>query len=206
MIKAVLFDMDGVLIDARHWHYDALNKALSHFGYRISHDDHSSTFDGLPTRDKLKILSSSRGLPAGLHDSINKLKQAYTAEISYQKCKPTFNHLYALTRLKDDGYKLAVCSNSIRKTIDQMMTLSGLKDYIEFFLSNEDVFLGKPDPEIYLKAMSMLELNPEECVIIEDNQHGILAAKASGAHLLAVPDPSYVTYGTIKSFIENLGV
>ena len=80
-IKAILFDMDGVLIDARDWHYDALNKALSHFGYLISRDSHLSTFDGLPTKDKLQILSKSKNLPFGLHSHINKLKQKYTIVI-----------------------------------------------------------------------------------------------------------------------------
>lgn len=114
MIKAVLFDMDGVLIDAKNWHYEALNRALQLFGYSISRESHLSTFDGLPTRTKLEMLTKSRGLPKGLHDFLNTLKQTYTLEISYQRCKPTFNHQYALSRLKEDGYKIAVCSNSVR--------------------------------------------------------------------------------------------
>ena len=63
IIKAILFDMDGVLIDAREWHYDALNQALNHFGFHISLESHLSTFDGLPTRKKLEILSKSVNLP-----------------------------------------------------------------------------------------------------------------------------------------------
>ena len=90
MIKAVLFDMDGVLIDAKDWHYEALNKALNLFGYNISRESHLSTFDGLPTRQKLKMLSSSHNLPEGLHSFINQLKQAYTLEISQARCKPKF--------------------------------------------------------------------------------------------------------------------
>ena len=76
MIKAILFDMDGVLVDAREWHYEALNRALEIFGMKISLDNHLSTFDGLPTRRKLQILGKSRGLPAGLHDFVNELKQS----------------------------------------------------------------------------------------------------------------------------------
>ena len=67
MIKAVIFDMDGVLIDAREWHYEALNRALRLFGMEISRTDHLTTFDGLPTRRKLEMLSSTNGLPVELH-------------------------------------------------------------------------------------------------------------------------------------------
>ena len=74
-VKAVIFDMDGVLIDAKDWHYEALNRALNHFGYNISRYDHLVTFDGLPTRRKLEMLTREQGLPNALHKLINELKQ-----------------------------------------------------------------------------------------------------------------------------------
>ena len=83
-IKAILFDMDGVLIDAKEWHYEALNKALSHFGFLINRDAHLTTYDGLPTKNKLEKLSEAQGLPKGLHEHINKLKQKYTIQYSYK--------------------------------------------------------------------------------------------------------------------------
>ena len=204
MIKAILFDMDGVLIDAKDWHYEALNRALEHFGYTISRESHLSTFDGLPTRDKLRMLSSSRGLPEGLHDFLNALKQAYTLEISYQRCKPVFNHQYALTRLKKDGYKLAVCSNSVRQSIEAMMRLSALTTNLDLMVSNQDVEKGKPDPEMYLKAMQSLNVEPNECLILEDNEHGIQAAVASGGHLLRIGIPDDVTYQAITTRINEV--
>lgn len=91
-IKAVIFDMDGVLIDAKEWHYDALNKALSLFGYEISRYDHLITYDGLPTKKKLEMLSMERGLPERLHPYINMLKQKYTIERVYMDCDPIFTH------------------------------------------------------------------------------------------------------------------
>lgn len=204
MIKAILFDMDGVLIDAKDWHYEALNRALEHFGYTISRESHLSTFDGLPTRKKLGMLSSSRGLPSGLHDFLNALKQAYTLEISYQRCKPVFNHQYALSRLRKEGYKLAVCSNSVRQSIETMMKLSLLYDELDLIVSNQDVEIGKPDPEMYLKAMQGLNVNPDECLILEDNEHGIQAAIASGGHLLKIGVPNDVTYQSIKARISEV--
>lgn len=203
-IKAVIFDMDGVLIDAREWHYDSLNAALRIFGTEISRYDHLVTFDGLPTKKKLEMLSIEGGLPRGLHDFINELKQQYTLEIVYAKCKPTFQHQYALSKLKAEGYLLAVCSNSVRKSIEIMMEKSGLAQYLDFFLSNQDVEKGKPDPEIYTKAIERMGLQPSECLIVEDNDNGIKAAIASGAHLLKVENPDDVHYFNILTKIEEI--
>lgn len=185
-IKAIIFDMDGVLIDAKDWHYYALNKALDLFGMPISRQDHLCAYDGLPTRKKLEILSAERGLPKKLHSLINELKQQYTLEVVYAECKPLFFHHYALTHLKSKGYKIVVCSNSIRKSVEMMMEKSGLATYLDFFLSNEDVEYPKPHPEIYLKAIEKLGLSASECLIVEDNINGIKAAQASGAHVMEV--------------------
>jgi HAD superfamily hydrolase (TIGR01509 family) len=203
-IKAVIFDMDGVLIDARDWHYESLNKALRLFGSEISRYDHLVTFDGLPTKKKLEMLSLEGSLPLKLHDFINDLKQEYTWEIVYTKCKPIFHHRYALSKLKSEGYVLSVCSNSVRKTIELMMERSGLMSYLDFFLSNQDVVKGKPDPEIYNKAIVQLGLLPSECLIVEDNQNGVKAALASGAHLLKVENPNDVTYQNIVRRINEI--
>jgi len=204
MIRAILFDMDGVLIDARDWHFDALNKALALFGFTISRESHLSALDGLPTRAKLDILSKTQGLPRGLREFLNALKQAYTLEIGVQRCKPQFNHQFALSRLRADGYRLAVCSNSVRQTVETLMRLSSLEPYLEVLLSNEDVSRSKPAPDIYLKAMELLQVTPQECLILEDNEHGIQAAEASGAHLLKVGLPEDVTYQRIKACIADL--
>lgn len=203
-IKAVLFDMDGVLIDAKDWHYEALNKALKLFGYEINRYEHLSSYDGLPTKVKLERLTSEKGLPKYLHSFINEMKQKYTIDITHNYCRPRFNHEYALSKLKSEGYKLAICSNSIKNTIDIMMNMSALDKYLDLKLSNEDVSQSKPDPEIYIKAMEKLNLSPEECLIIEDNENGIKAAKSSGANLLAVKTVDDVNYNNIKTRILEL--
>lgn len=172
--------MDGVLIDAKDWHYQALNQALSLFGMEISKYDHLVTYDGLPTKKKLAMLSKERGLPEGLHNFINDIKQDYTFQLGYQLCKPTFIHQYALSNLKIMGYKLASCSNSIKKTMEIFYERAALDSYLEFFISNEDVTLPKPSPEMYLLAMNKFGLKPEECLILEDNENGIRAARESG--------------------------
>jgi len=186
MIKAVIFDMDGVLIEAKDWHYEALNRALKLFGFEISRYEHLTTYDGLPTSKKLQMLSLERGLPLGLHSFINQMKQSYTMEIVHSKCKPSFAHEYALSVLKAKGYKLAVASNSIRNTIDVMMEKASLMKYLDEIVSAEDVKNAKPAPDIYHFTMKKIGCKPEECLIVEDNENGIKAAIASGAYVLQV--------------------
>lgn len=203
-IKAVIFDMDGVLIDAKDWHYEALNKALSLFGYAISRHDHLVTFDGLPTRDKLEMLSRENGLPRSLHSLINQLKQKYTMQIVHSKCAPNFIHQYTLAKLKSQGYRLAVASNSVRNSITVMMDAAGLSQFLDFYLSNEDVVAGKPDPAIYMKAINLLGLESSECLIVEDNPNGLKAAYGSGAHVLEVQEVTDTNYENIINRINEV--
>lgn len=203
-IKAILFDMDGVLIDAKDWHYEALNKALGLFGIEISRYDHLTTFDGLPTKVKLEMLSKRYYLPQQLHPFINELKQTYTAEMINIKCHPMFNHEYALSKLKNEGYKIAVCSNSIRKTIELMMDKAELTQYLDLIVSNEDVTKAKPDPEMYQTAIKKFGLKPEECIVVEDNPNGIQAGKAAGANVLEVATVYDVNYENIMRLIKEV--
>lgn len=203
-IKSVIFDMDGVLIDAKDWHYDALNKALELFGFSISRYDHLTTYDGLPTKKKLEMLSLESELPTELHAFINEMKQKYTMEMVYTQCRPQFIHEYALSVLKSRGYSLAVASNSVRETVNIMMEKSSLIKYLDEIVSASDVVNPKPHPEIYLVTMEKLGCLPEECLIIEDNQNGIKAARASGAHVLEVRDIYDVNLTNIESYISKI--
>ena len=203
-IKAVLFDMDGVLIDAKDWHYEALNRALDIFGMSISRMDHLSTFDGLPTRRKLEMLSIERGLPRELHEFLNDLKQRYTVEMVHARCRPQFPQERLLSSLRNSGYKLAVCSNSIRSTVHLMMERAALTSYLDLMLSCQDVDRPKPAPDVYLKAMQTLGLRPQECLVVEDNEHGIQAAVASGAHLLVVESVEQTNLQRVTSRLEQI--
>lgn len=203
-IKAVVFDMDGVLIEAKEWHYEALNLALGLFGFGISRQDHEQRFDGLPTRTKLLTLSQEAALPVSLHGFINRMKQHYTAALARRHLTPNPLHLYALKTLRAEGYRLGVASNSIRSTIELMLSLAGLTPFLDFVLSNEDVQHPKPAPEIYLKAMAMANVAPEECLVLEDNPFGWQAAEEAGAHLLKIGVVNEVNYGNIRRTIEAI--
>jgi len=203
-IKAVLFDMDGVLIEAKDWHFEALNRALDLFGMPISRHDHETTFDGLPTSKKLEMLSVERGLPRELHRFLNEMKQKYTTEMIHTLCKPRFAQEQALSTLKARGYRLSVCSNSIRATVELMMQKANLSQYLENMVSNEDVSKSKPDPEMYVKSMNFFGLAPDECLIVEDNENGIKAARASGGHLLVVQDVAETNITNILGRIREI--
>lgn len=203
-IKAVLFDMDGVLVEAKDWHYEAFNKALEVFGMPISRSEHLSQYDGLPTRAKLAMLTEKKHLPVQLHAFLNNLKQSYTRDIITIRCRPVFCVEYALSRLHHEGYKIAVCSNSIRASIEMMMEKSALLPYIDRIVSNQDVKKGKPDPEMYLKAMACFGLKPEECLILEDNENGINAARASGGKLLVIGEVSDTNNFNIRRRIDQI--
>lgn len=202
IIKAILFDMDGVLIDARDWHYEALNEALGLFGLEISRYDHLHTYDGLPTKEKLKMLSEQYYLPVELHALINQIKQQRTMEKVHTKCHPIYAHEYALSRLHQKGYKIAVCSNSIRRTIEEMMEYSHLDVYLDLIIANDDVTRAKPDPEMYITAMSRLGMTPDECLVVEDNPNGVKAGIASGAEVLQVSSVYEVNYQNIMHRIR----
>ncbi|GAB1584225.1 HAD family hydrolase [Phyllobacterium phragmitis] len=203
-VKAVIFDLDGVLVDAADWHYESLNLALGHFGLAIPFEDHKVRFDGLPTRVKLKMLSESKGLPVSLHDFINALKQRYTMEMFHTKCQPYFPHEYLLASLKKHDLRISVASNSIRQTVDVALKRSALDKYVDFFLSNEDVGKAKPDPEIYLASFERHGLRPDECIIVEDNEKGIKAARAAGGHVLVVDSVEDVNYLNVFNLIEKI--
>ncbi len=202
-IIAVIFDLDGVLIDATEWHYVALNRALTLFGFSILRHEHLSVFNGLPTRKKLEILSVEKGLPSGLHDLINRLKQVFTREEILTKCRPSFEKEYMISRLKREGYRLVVCSNAIRESVELMMQKAGLFEYFEFLLSNEDVVKSKPDPEIYSKAFNRLACKPEETIIVEDAPCGVQAARQAGGNVCVVTGFHDVHYARIRDAIDQ---
>lgn len=204
MIRAVIFDMDGVLIDARDWHYEALNRALGLFGYKIGREEHLDVFDGLPTARKLRMLTEGRGLPSELHGIINEMKQSYTMDLVALRCRPVFHHRYALARLKEAGYKLAVASNSIRASVDAMMNKADLARFLDVAMSNEDVSRAKPHPDIYLKTCERLGVAPAEAVVVEDAEYGVQAAETAGTQVMRVKGVEDVTFAAISQFIQEI--
>ena len=205
MIKLIVFDLDGVLVDARELHYQALNMALQDIDkcYVIERAEHLSTYDGLSTTKKLQILSDRKGLPEEFHTPIWKAKQQKTIEIINNF---DYDHriIKVLRKLKLEGYTIACATNSIRDTAKLQLIRRGFFEHIDFLYSNQDVTKPKPSAEIYMRCMLRANVDPHETVVIEDSHHGRKAAINSGAHLCAVKNSNDVTYEKIKETIDKV--
>lgn len=201
MLKLILFDLDGVLVDAKEIHYKALNQALGkHFA--ITPEEHRNLYDGRKTREKLELLTADKNLPVELHNEIFERKQNLTVDLM-NELQPDESTRALFAELERLGYKIGVCSNSIRRTVLTALSKAGLIEYCSVILSNEDVKNSKPHPEIYWKAMSMMGVLPEECVIIEDSPPGLLAAERSRAPYIRVKNPQEVNLGLLEKIQEG---
>lgn len=189
----ILFDLDGTLVEAKEWHYEALNRALRLFGFEISREDHLTIYDGLPTRNKLRLLTEQEGLPETLYDLIFRFKQEFTFQEIEKNCKPLPNVVETLQELKKRGYTLGLCSNSIRKSIDLMLHYSGITKYFDLILSNQDVTFAKPDPEMYEVARHRLKVRAEDCLVVEDNLKGIEAGRRARMKVIQVSSPKDIS-------------
>jgi len=205
MIKIIIFDLDGVLVEAKKIHYDALNSSLAKLSdnYIITWDEHLNKYDGLKTTQKLEMLSNEKGLPRELHKKVCEEKQKLTL-LSLGNLPINKVILETIKKLYNSGYKIACCSNSIRKTVLTVLSKLDIIEYFDIILSNEDVNNSKPHPEIYWNAISQSGFLPEETLIIEDSPYGLLAAHRSKSNILRVLDTTEVNYTNIINIINEL--
>ena len=200
-MKLIIFDLDGVLYDSKKFHFEALNKALNKVSkkYEISFQEHVNIYDGLPTLKKLELLTSNKGLDITLHESIWQDKQIITAGLLDQ-IELNTELKKNLETLKEEKYKLAVASNSIKKTVIKVLENLNIIQLFDLIISNEDVLNAKPHPEMYWNCMSQLKILPKETFIIEDSPVGRLGAKMSGANYLFVNSSDDLN----NAFFENI--
>jgi len=196
MIKAILYDLDGVLVDATEWHYESLNIALKEIaGFIIERSEHVSTFNGIPTKKKMEILNKQNRLPSTLFQDVWNMKQEKTKEVieKYGSLDQNKIRLHENTK----HLKKACITNSIRETAKLMLEKTGQLEYMDFVISNEDIIKPKPSPDGYNKAIGKLKLQPNECMIVEDSPKGIEAAKLSKANV-------YEVNGFYEVTLENI--
>lgn len=185
--RLFIFDLDGVLVDSKKIHFDSLNLALEEIDskYVISEEEQAEVFEGLPTKQKLNILTETRGLPVELYDQIWDSKQKKS--ILYFKSLDKDQELIDLFRIiLNYNVDIAVASNCIRETVEACLTALGVIDLVIFYLSNEDVVNPKPDPEIYTKCIKHFGCHPRYTTIFEDSNVGKMAAIKSGATLIEI--------------------
>jgi HAD superfamily hydrolase (TIGR01509 family) len=203
--KLVIFDLDGVLIESRELHYEALNDALRKVGsqYVITREEHLSLYDGLNTTKKLEMLSEKKGLDRKFFNQIWQDKQVATFNLIRQF--PKNNKLRQMfAKLSSNGIKIAIASNSIRETVKLALLSVGVMEYVDYYVSNEDVKRTKPYPEMYWQCMTALDVLPKNTVIIEDSHIGRQGALDSGAHLVPVKDSYDLTMEKIDEAIDTL--
>lgn len=187
MNNLIIFDLDGVLIDSRDMHYEALNYALKNISsnYVINREEHLSLYDGLPTSRKLAMLTERKGLPVDKHQQIWEDKQKVTLKI-FSELEHDYELMHYFQQLKQRGYQVAVASNSIRNTVKLVLLKLGILEFIDYYVSNEDVIRNKPFPEMYWKCMIACKALPKDTIIFEDSHIGRQGALDSGATLIAI--------------------
>jgi beta-phosphoglucomutase len=205
MITTILFDIDGVLVSSKEIHYETLNTALGEIcpEFIIARQEHLSRFDGLPTKTKLEMLSDERGFPRELHPSISSRKQELTvaALVGYDF---GLNRKTLFRKLKRLGFKIGICTNTVPQTAQLIIDNLSISEYVDVVLCNDAVSAPKPAPDIYIKAMQILESLPSETLVLEDSPHGKKAAYKSQAYVMCVEDPRDVTLRRINGFIKAL--
>jgi HAD superfamily hydrolase (TIGR01509 family) len=205
-IKLIVFDLDGVLVEAKQIHFDTLNTALWEIGqsnkYIISEAEHLSIYDGLKTNQKLELLTQNKGLQPNTYETVWNRKQQLTIE-AISELQPDLEKIELFKELRNRGYKLACASNSIRRSVLVMLAKIGIIEYMDLIISNEDVKNSKPHPEMYWKTMSMMGVLPEETLIVEDSPHGLLAASRSRANVLRVDSPKDLVLSKIIRKLEE---
>ncbi len=204
-IKSIIFDLDGVLVDSRHLHYEALNAALEEVGsqFVIGVEEHLAKYDGLPTNKKLALLTQKKGLPTGFHTQVWRRKQDLTISLIHEMIKKDDRLIKILRDLKSSGYHLYCASNSILSTLTEMLKALGVLKLFDRIYSNEDVIYPKPMPTIYLKCFVDNGLVPCQCLVVEDSPIGRVAASLSGAHVCPVASPSGVNIDVIMKAIRE---
>lgn len=195
MIKSVLFDLDGVLVDAVKLHEKAFLEAVSQYK-EISEEYHQKHLNGLPTKKKLEKL----GFYADQIEEINGKKQEITFELIPKIIRPIPEVLKVVAEIKRRNIPFAVCSNSIRKSCELLLEYAGVSGF-EFIISNQEVVHPKPNPEMYIKGIERLRLKPEEVLIVEDSPVGLEAAYATGAHVCEIKNPY-----DIRKVLEVMGI
>jgi len=206
MIKLIIFDLDGVLVDTENIHYESLVEAVK-FITCLSENkfSHLLEIDGKTTKHKLGILKEELGLTDLQVFLIDDKKQQNVIRHFYKSLNTNPNQIGMLEELKSN-YTLAIASNSRKENVFHILNILGITSFFSIILSNDDVTNHKPDPEIFLKIMEQTHIFPNETLILEDSPVGKYATIMSGAHLMPVDEIANVTLENIHNAIKCFNI
>jgi len=180
MLRAVIFDMDGVLIDSQPYHFAVEDKMCREMGIDVSIEE-SHSFVGMAGAKVWSYLKSKYALQESIAELLafeNKARTAYFS--SLENVQPIPGVVELLKGLKQHDIKTALASSSSVEVIEIFISKLGIKDYFQKIISGDAVENGKPDPDIFLYTATALGENPSDCLVIEDSANGVKAAKLAG--------------------------
>lgn len=185
-LKAVLFDLDGTLIDSEYFHYECWNEVLGDYGVQLDYSDWLKNYAGIPLPQNAKNLLTKYQINADLV-AVVKRREALTLERLKTKDVGLMPYTLEMIEFLDERKLLqAIVTSSPREDVEAIFDRNGLRKYFTLMITRSEVVQNKPDPEGYLKCCALLGIKKEECIVFEDTINGIKAAKAAGLKCIAV--------------------
>lgn len=179
MFKAVIFDMDGVIIDSEPAHYEVNKIIFNNLNITVS-DSEYSKFIGVSNPVMWKVLKERHGLQQSVEELVINQTNANLDYIRNSNEKPIPGVISLLKEIKSYGLSIGLASSSPLEGINLVLDKFDIRNYFSSVISGENLKRGKPYPDIFLDTAKSMEVNPSECIVIEDSKHGVRAAKAAG--------------------------
>lgn len=187
MTKAVIFDLDGLLIDSEPVFYRIFQEIVGAYGHEFTLETYIRCYSGKTSLQNITNLITSHGLPMTVEEGLRK-EVEIEKRLTAQGVALKNGARELLAYLKRNGYRIAVASSSTAQRAWMILRQHGVDGYFEESVFAHEVTKGKPDPEAFLKACGKLGMKPEECLVLEDSEAGIQASYAAAIPVICIPD------------------